>query len=129
VARPARNDDNGDDRIATPGDNPFGSEWTFRRLAKEGAFRTWRGFRNRLEAWWSEVAAYQASKRAPRGKQKRVTDTELGIVRYPKGQHRPVALTPQRRRLVEEKKRAVKLTKMLIKVDAMLEMLDEDEKK
>ncbi len=129
MRRPAKNDDD-DQRIATPGDNPFGSEWTFRRLAKEGAFRTWRGFRNRLEAWWSEVEAYQASKRAPRGRQRGVTDTELGIVRYPKSQHRPGALTPQRRRLIEQAKRKAKLTGMLIKVDAMLAQLgdDEDEK-
>ncbi len=63
-----------------------------------------------------------------RGKQRRITDGELGIATYPKSKRRSLrGTTPARLRLIAEKKRAIKLTRLLLKVDAMLAELDEKE--
>ena len=63
-----------------------------------------------------------------RGKQRRITDGELGIHTYPKAERRSLrGTTPARLRLIAEKKRAIKLTRLLLKVDAMLAELDEKE--
>ncbi|MCC6523362.1 MAG: hypothetical protein IT373_11920 [Polyangiaceae bacterium] len=46
------------DELCDAGDNPLGSEWSFRRLAKEGAFPAFRGPRGKLMARRADVMAY-----------------------------------------------------------------------
>lgn len=58
ISAPKRNDD---EQFYDSHNNPFGSEWSFRRLIRAGAFPAFKGPRNRLLAKRSDVLAYLES--------------------------------------------------------------------
>lgn len=47
-------------RWATPSDNPFNSEYTFRRLCRSGEIPCVRGVRGQYRARWADVAEWMA---------------------------------------------------------------------
>ncbi len=56
---PKRNDD---DELCDARNNPLGSQWSFRRLIKAGAFPAYRGPRGKLIAKRADVLAYLESR-------------------------------------------------------------------